>query len=233
MRIPRTLSLLSVLALAVMTAACTDASISVVQLPSTPQGPVIVDFGLDRTTGSGPFAAIVENPNTDVPLTNVQLEVEGVDDSGRRVSFFPGSIPLILPGSRAAIQGGLGNPIAPVDHVNVRFNWWETQYVSDIDAWVVRNIKLDEEGDWPIITGEVKFDSTVIDVQNSVSLVAVFYDEDDRIMGGARTDLSVVYYDKFVDFEMQVPFNMEGFSRVEMYVNGSYLEWRKSEGLPP
>jgi hypothetical protein len=161
--------------------------------------PEIIDSGATSTAdGNVVWAAIVENSNREVVLTDVWIDVELVDADGRIVATETDRIEILLPNSRAAIAGRAYDVDAPAETLSFYASWdemdmtgqtWGTWSQQEVAFTTGRYGKLE-------LSAEIRstFDETMEDVQ----VVWVYRDEDEKITGGDWTYIDRVYNDKWV-----------------------------------
>jgi hypothetical protein len=183
-----------------------------------PSDPVIVDQGIwNEGGGDGGYVIILENPNPDLVISDVGVDVGLIDATNRLLDTDFGFVSFLLPGGKTAITGSTFDLPEPIAELEIDASW-DTQKVEigeTVGDWVITDIAVVRDGDDADVTGDVTstFESDFEDVE----VVVVYLNEDSEIVFADFDYVSTVTADRTAFFDV-TSFDVPSFATVEAYV---------------
>lgn len=165
-------------------------------------------FGVNSSTNQLGYAFIVNNPNTDLAVTDSRYQVAAYAADGTVLKTDSGSVTIVMPNEKLGVAGWIFlSQGQAVDHVEIQLQPGKMQPVTNSGAMTSDKVSFVDDPYFPKVTGIVK--NPYSKDLNQVYVSAIAYDADGKIIGGGFT---------FVDF---VPANGQAAAEVAIAASGT------------
>ncbi len=182
--------------------------------------PIIHKYGFGQDDQNFAYSFIIENPNTELMLTDVAYSVAVFDESGVVVESESSYIDQILPGQTLGISDEIylddGVVVASIQ-IQVKADDYE---MSDENPITISNIHFSEDDYSSYVSGILL--NPYDEILKSARINAILYDVNDNIIGGGYTYLNFALANSEIGTEASTTYAGE-VDHAELYAVKSYF----------